>query len=135
VVSSSLAPQRAYYTSDSLYNSAASAYENDQWILDLVEYVKNLSNLNQSLKLLGLCFGHQIIARAFGSKTEKNEKGWEVGTRDIELTHTAKQLFTRVKLVSNQPVFYLALVFAALTYDFDYPVGASNASRSRSGAA
>jgi len=62
--------------------------------------MQNLPKLNDSIKLIGICFGHQIIARAFGAKTEKNEKGWEVGTRDIDLTHTAKQLFTRVKLVS-----------------------------------
>ncbi|GAA5843381.1 hypothetical protein JCM3766R1_002935 [Sporobolomyces carnicolor] len=85
-----------------LTGSAASAYENDQWIVDLVSFVKNLSNVNEALKLIGICFGHQIIARAFGSMTEKNDKGWEVGTRSLDLTHTAKQLFTRVKLSVHQ---------------------------------
>ncbi|GAA5899679.1 putative amidotransferase [Sporobolomyces salmoneus] len=85
-----------------LTGSAASAYESDPWILDLVSYLQNLSSLNSSLKLIGICFGHQIIARAYGAKTEKNEKGWEVGTRNLELTHTAKQLFTRVKISVHQ---------------------------------
>jgi len=85
-----------------LTGSAASAYDSDPWIIELVSFVQNLPKLNDSLKLIGICFGHQIIARAYGAKTEKNEKGWEVGTRDIELTHTAKQLFTRVKLSVHQ---------------------------------
>ncbi|GAA5964102.1 hypothetical protein JCM3765_000904 [Sporobolomyces pararoseus] len=85
-----------------LTGSAASAYESDQWILDLVSYVKNLSNLNEAVKLIGICFGHQIIARAFGGRCEKNEKGWEVGTRNLELTHTAKQLFTKVSMSVHQ---------------------------------
>lgn len=69
--------------------------------------------MNDSLKLIGICFGHQIIARAYGAKTEKNEKGWEVGTRDIELTHTAKQLFTRVKLVSLLRLNFILLYNSA----------------------
>ncbi|GAA5943963.1 putative amidotransferase [Sporobolomyces koalae] len=85
-----------------LTGSAASAYENDDWIVELVSFVQRLPEINKSLKLIGICFGHQIIARAYGAVTEKNEQGWEVGTRSLELTHTAKQLFTRTKLSVHQ---------------------------------
>ncbi|GAA6017479.1 hypothetical protein JCM11491_006838 [Sporobolomyces phaffii] len=85
-----------------LTGSAGSAYESDEWIVKLVDYVKDLPRRNETLKLIGICFGHQILARAHGSETEKNEKGWEVGTRTLELTHTAKQLFTRTQLSVHQ---------------------------------
>jgi GMP synthase (glutamine-hydrolysing) len=29
--------------------------------------------------LVGICFGHQIIAQALGGKVEKSDKGWAVG--------------------------------------------------------
>ncbi|GAA6062032.1 hypothetical protein JCM10212_005465 [Sporobolomyces blumeae] len=85
-----------------LTGSAASAYEDDPWIVRLVSYISNLSTLAPRAKLIGICFGHQIIARAFGARCEKNEKGWEVGTRNLDLTDVAKALFSRVQLSVHQ---------------------------------
>lgn len=73
--------------------SAASAYEDEPWILDLVSFVQRLPKVNAALKLVGICFGHQVIARAYGGVCERSEKGWEIGTRRIELTQRGKQLF------------------------------------------
>ncbi|GAA6046751.1 hypothetical protein JCM3770_003149 [Rhodotorula araucariae] len=73
--------------------SASSAYDDDPWIVDLVSFVSRLPTLNASIKLIGICFGHQIIARANGGVCERSAKGWEIGTRRIELTQRGKQLF------------------------------------------
>ncbi|KAL7342194.1 class I glutamine amidotransferase-like protein [Rhodotorula toruloides] len=73
--------------------SAASAYEPLPWITHLVSFTSSLPTLNPSLKLIGICFGHQIIARAFGSSVERNEKGWEIGTRRIGLTERGREVF------------------------------------------
>ncbi|BGP42907.1 hypothetical protein JCM10449v2_006922 [Rhodotorula kratochvilovae] len=73
--------------------SASSAYDDDPWIVDLVSFLQRLPSLNASLKLIGICFGHQIIARANGGVCERSAKGWEIGTRRIELTQRGKQLF------------------------------------------
>ncbi|BGP34819.1 hypothetical protein JCM10296v2_006643 [Rhodotorula toruloides] len=73
--------------------SAASAYDPLPWITALVSFTSSLPSLNPSIKLIGICFGHQIIARAFGSTVERNEKGWEIGTRRIGLTKRGREVF------------------------------------------
>jgi GMP synthase-like glutamine amidotransferase len=57
--------------------SKFSAYEDIPWIIKLRSYIVELHN--QRKKLIGICFGHQIIAHALGGLTQKSEKGWGVG--------------------------------------------------------
>ncbi|KAM0746901.1 class I glutamine amidotransferase-like protein [Meredithblackwellia eburnea MCA 4105] len=73
--------------------SAASAYSGLPWITALTTFVSKLPSVNPSLKIFGICFGHQIIAQAFGSKVEKNSQGWEVGVRRVELTELGTSVF------------------------------------------
>lgn len=72
--------------------AAASAYEDKPWINRLVEYTASLPSINPKLKLVGICYGHQIIARAFGGVVEKNAKGWELGVRNVQLTELGRTL-------------------------------------------
>jgi len=57
--------------------SKASVYDDLPWIQQLVEFVQLLHK--QQKKLIGICFGHQIIAMALAGKVEKSEKGWGIG--------------------------------------------------------
>ena len=57
--------------------SKASAYEDSAWIGQLIELVRQLDK--QQKKLIGICFGHQIIALARGGKVEKSDNGWGIG--------------------------------------------------------
>lgn len=72
--------------------SAASAYENIPWINRLVDFTSQIPVQYPHLKLIGICYGHQIIARAFGGTVEKNKKGWELGVRTVKLTEIGKNL-------------------------------------------
>ena len=60
--------------------SASSAYMDEPWILKLIQFVHKLraEPYRSQVKLIGVCFGHQIIARACGGSCEKNPNGWEV---------------------------------------------------------
>ena len=40
--------------------------------------------LKLGIPVLGICFGHQIIADALGGKVEKSRKGWGVGVHKYE---------------------------------------------------
>lgn len=55
--------------------SPAGVYEADPWIADLIAFLRAA----KSRKLVGICFGHQAMAEAFGGHVEKSDKGWGIG--------------------------------------------------------
>ncbi|TBU42082.1 class I glutamine amidotransferase-like protein [Dichomitus squalens] len=86
-----------------LTGSAASAYENLTWINRLIDYVKHLAEEKPKIRLIGICFGHQIIARALGGECVPNDGRWEVGPTPLQLTEMGKKLFGVPELVSPPP--------------------------------
>jgi len=59
--------------------AASSVYDDDQWISDFEDFVRLLFKAKK--KYIGICFGHQMMARALGSKVSKSNKGWGVGIK------------------------------------------------------
>ncbi|MCX2979873.1 GMP synthase [Halieaceae bacterium IMCC14734] len=57
--------------------SKSSVYEDKPWIHQLQQLVQRLHQ--ERRKLVGICFGHQLVAQALGGATEKSSKGWGVG--------------------------------------------------------
>jgi hypothetical protein len=41
----------------------------------------------------GICFGHQIVARALGGEVVPNGGKWEVGVTPMQLTELGKRIF------------------------------------------
>lgn len=64
--------------------SKASVYEDEPWIETLMEFVRELHDRRK--KLIGICFGHQLIAQALGGRTEKSAKGWGTGLHTHRFT-------------------------------------------------
>ncbi|KAL5504984.1 hypothetical protein ACEPAH_7647 [Sanghuangporus vaninii] len=81
------------YSGVLISGSKFSAYDNDPWIVQLVEWVKDVAERRREIKLIGICFGHQIIARALGGECVPNGGQWEVGTTEMELTEIGKEVF------------------------------------------
>ncbi|KAL4910530.1 Aldehyde/histidinol dehydrogenase [Aspergillus multicolor] len=75
-----------------LTGSKHSAFGNDRWILRLLEYVKTAIESDR-VRVLGICFGHQIIGRALGGAVITNPKGWEISVDRIDLTPVGPRLF------------------------------------------
>ena len=73
--------------------SKYSVYDKLQWIGSLLDFIVKL-HANKKY-ILGICFGHQVIAEALGGKVEKNVKGWELGSYPVSLTNAGQshQLF------------------------------------------
>ncbi len=62
--------------------SSAGAYEPLPWIEPLKGF---LNEAKGKAALVGVCFGHQIMAEAFGGKVIKSPKGWGVGEQEYRV--------------------------------------------------
>lgn len=75
-----------------------SVHECDAWVIsgskfgvyEDIEWIEPLSNIiraayQNNLPLVGICFGHQLIAQALGGKVVKSEKGWSLGNETYRL--------------------------------------------------
>ncbi|MCC6863656.1 MAG: type 1 glutamine amidotransferase, partial [Rhodobacteraceae bacterium] len=56
------------------------AYEDHPWIPPLEIFIRAAYDAN--IPLVGICFGHQIVAQAMGGKVERYKDGWAVGAQD-----------------------------------------------------
>lgn len=52
-------------------------YENLPWMNTLKKTLRQLADMAKPI--FGICFGHQILAEAFGGKVQKSHKGWGIG--------------------------------------------------------
>ncbi|KAM0739774.1 hypothetical protein ACQRIT_004958 [Beauveria bassiana] len=81
--------------------SRHNSFDNDPWILKLVEYTKAALATNR-VRIIGVCFGHQILSRALGCKVGRNAKGWEVAVTTVDLTPEGKKVFDLEKMRIHQ---------------------------------
>jgi len=55
-------------------------YESHDWIAPLEEFLRKTYAAN--VPIIGVCFGHQILAQALGGKVAKYDGGWSIGAVD-----------------------------------------------------
>jgi GMP synthase-like glutamine amidotransferase len=55
--------------------SPAGVYDDYPWIAPLMDFIRTASDT----PMIGICFGHQVMAEALGGHVEKSEKGWGAG--------------------------------------------------------
>ena len=58
------------------------AYEDHPFIAPLEQFIRDA--YAAAVPMVGICFGHQIIAQALGGVVEKFGRGWAVGARDYD---------------------------------------------------
>lgn len=58
-------------------------YENLDWMQTLQIFIHDLYEAR--IPLIGICFGHQIVAQALGGEVVKSDKGWGVGVTSYQI--------------------------------------------------
>jgi len=64
--------------------AAAGVYDPLPWIPELKAF---LVAAKGKVPLIGVCFGHQVMAEAFGGRVIKSPKGWGVGLHEYQVVH------------------------------------------------
>ena len=76
----------AYVVSGSKF----SVYEDLPWIHATKAFLNQVAALK--IPMFGICFGHQLMAEAFGGKVEKSDKGWGVGIDCYQFADVAQDV-------------------------------------------
>jgi len=63
--------------------SPAGVYDPLPWIAPLQEFIRSA----KGSKMVGICFGHQVMAEALGGHVEKSDKGWGAGLHTYSVAH------------------------------------------------
>jgi len=61
--------------------SPAGVYDPLPWIAPLMEFIRSVGHA----KMIGVCFGHQVMAQALGGEVIKSPKGWAAGLNRYEV--------------------------------------------------
>lgn len=86
--------------------SKCDSFADDDWIVQLRDYVKVLAAKRK--KLIGICFGHQLIAHALGGLAGRCDKGWGVGVHSNQVVAGLDlPWLTALNPNDNQPSFKL----------------------------
>ena len=74
------------------------SFDDSPWLLSLVDFTRKVLR-QKRVKIIGVCFGHQIVGRAMNAKVAKSDKGWEVSVCEVKLTGKGKEIFGKDTLV------------------------------------
>lgn len=70
-------PDPADLEAIAITGSSAGVYEEHEWLGPLRDFIRRAYAARTPM--LGICFGHQVMADALGGDVRKSEKGWGLG--------------------------------------------------------
>jgi len=89
--------------------SRHNSFDDTPWIKTLVSFTARVLAQDR-VRLIGVCFGHQIVGRAMGCKVGRNPDGWETAVHDVQLTPKGKAIFEKdslsLQFMHRDIVFY-----------------------------
>ncbi len=64
--------------------SRESVYDDIDWVHRFAALTRRIAVTDH--KLVGVCFGQQMIAHALGGRVERSDRGWGVGVKEVVVT-------------------------------------------------
>ncbi|MES2880120.1 MAG: amidotransferase [Pseudomonadota bacterium] len=98
-----------------LTGSKADAFSQEPWVLELRRHVEHL--LQTKKKLVGVCFGHQLIALCLGAKVGRAPQGWGTGRMSYQ--------WHAPEMAQSQGRTEVSLLASHQDQVFDLPPGAT----------
>jgi GMP synthase-like glutamine amidotransferase len=74
-------PEPAAHGAYLITGSPAGVYDPLPWIEPLQQFIRDAGDS----RMVGICFGHQVMAEALGGHVEKSDKGWGAGLHRYEI--------------------------------------------------
>ncbi|EIW82658.1 class I glutamine amidotransferase-like protein [Coniophora puteana RWD-64-598 SS2] len=71
--------------------SPYSVYDQEEWIKVLIDFLKGVRQRHPRVKMIGICFGHQAIATAFGHSVALGE--WELYPVPVKVNGLGRRIF------------------------------------------
>ncbi|CAK9171387.1 unnamed protein product [Ilex paraguariensis] len=96
------------------------AYGDEYWILKLCFLLQTLDAMEK--KILGICFGHQVLCRALGGKVGKAYSGWDIGVRKVKIVNDLPRCSFLDGLHENPPA--LSIIECHQDEVWEVPMGA-----------
>ncbi len=77
-------PQPGKFDGYVISGSRYGVYEDLPWIKSLQRFIVDC--WDENVRVVGICFGHQLIAHTLGGRAEKAESGWGFGIQTAKIT-------------------------------------------------
>ena len=104
-----------------LTGSRADSFSQEAWVVQLREHVNYLLKIQK--KLLGICFGHQLIALCLGAPVGRAPQGWGLGRMTYQWHAT--EWITHTDSVHLKNSSQVALLASHQDQVFELPSGAN----------
>ncbi|GLA80693.1 hypothetical protein AtubIFM56815_001524 [Aspergillus tubingensis] len=77
-----------------LSGGKADASSSEPWVLGVLDFLRRTARESPKTKILGICWSHQAISRAFGGEVRAVPTGPIAGLEDVKLTEAGMKFFS-----------------------------------------